>query len=188
MLTYADETARGFFKKQGFSENILLEKKYWKGYIKDYDSATLRCCRLFPQVNYNTVGTLVGQQREFVYKLLASKSHHSTVYHLPEDNLTDVLSIPGVREAGWTADSLTESSKQESSLKSRLSGLLSDIWNHQDSWPFREPVNEEEVPDYRQIIKQPMGRISIFVIMCRSLLHEKETEGQCLYGRENVFG
>ena len=47
MLTYADENAKGFFKKQGFSETILLEKKMWKGYIKDYDNATLRCCQLF---------------------------------------------------------------------------------------------------------------------------------------------
>ena len=46
MLTYADENAKGFFKKQGFSETILLEKKMWKGYIKDYDNATLRCCQL----------------------------------------------------------------------------------------------------------------------------------------------
>ena len=55
MLTYADENAKGFFKKQGFSETILIDRKMWRGYIKDYDSATLRCCRLFPQVNYSDI-------------------------------------------------------------------------------------------------------------------------------------
>jgi histone acetyltransferase len=27
------------------------------------------------------------------------------------------------------------------------------------SWPFIEPVNKEEVPDYYDIIKEPMGLI-----------------------------
>ena len=72
MLTYADENAKGFFKKQGFSETILIESKLWKGYIKDYDNATLRCCQLFPQVDYHDVRTMVGRQREAVYKIIAA--------------------------------------------------------------------------------------------------------------------
>lgn len=159
MLTYADENAKGFFKKQGFSETILLEKKYWKGYIKDYDSATLRCCQLFPQVNYNDVRTLVGRQREYVYKTVQSQSHHSTVYHLPPEGVTDVLSIPGVREAGWDEESLTEPSKHENGLKERLAKLLSEVWDHSDSWAFRQAVNENEVTDYSLYIKKPMGFI-----------------------------
>lgn len=111
MLTYADENAKGFFKKQGFSETILLEKKMWKGYIKDYDNATLRCCQLLPQVDYRDVRTLVGRQREAVYRLAASRSHHDVVYHLPPDPITDPLEIPGVREAGWDKESLTEQVK-----------------------------------------------------------------------------
>lgn len=157
MLTYADENAKGFFKKQGFSETILLEKKYWKGYIKDYDSATLRCCQLFPQVNYHDVQTLVGRQRECVYKTVASQSHHSTVYHLPPEGCEDVLSIPGVREAGWDEESLKEPTK-ENGLKERLAKLLSEVWDHSDSWAFRQPVNEDEVTDYRLYIKTPMGK------------------------------
>ena len=96
MLTYADENAKGFFKKQGFSETILIESKLWKGYIKDYDNATLRCCQLFPQVDYHDVRTMVGRQREAVYKIIAARSHHATVYHLPEGEITDPLAIPGV--------------------------------------------------------------------------------------------
>lgn len=157
MLTYADENARGFFKKQGFSETVLLEKKYWKGYIKDYDSASLRCCQLFPNVNYRDVESLVTKQREFVYNTIGSQCHHNQVYHLPPEGCTDILSIPGVREAGWDEQSIMEPSKQENGLKERLSKLLSEVWDHNDSWPFRKPVNEEEVIDYRKYIKKPMG-------------------------------
>lgn len=161
MLTYADENAKGFFKKQGFSETILLEKKFWKGYIKDYDSATLRCCQLFPNVDYNDVYTLVRRQRECVYNAVKIKAHSSTVYHLPPEGELDVLSIPGVREAGWDEQSIIEPSKQDNSLKERLHKLLTDVWNHADSWAFRKPVNEDEVKDYRQIIKNPMGILNI---------------------------
>jgi hypothetical protein len=36
-LTYADNMAIGYFKKQGFTAEISLEKSIWVGYIKDYE-------------------------------------------------------------------------------------------------------------------------------------------------------
>ena len=158
MLTYADENAKGFFKKQGFSETILLEKKMWKGYIKDYDNATLRCCQLLPQVDYRNVRLLVGRQREAVYRLAASRSHQDVVYHLPDETMTDPLDIPGVREAGWDKESLTEPTKPANGLQERLSRLLTEVWDHSDSWAFRQPVNTDEVTDYLSIVKTPMGK------------------------------
>lgn len=47
-LTYADEFAVGYFKKQGFSEKIAMDKKQYHGYIKDYEGATLMGCQLHP--------------------------------------------------------------------------------------------------------------------------------------------
>ena len=46
-LTFADEFAIGYFKKQGFSKDIKLAKSVYQGYIKDYEGATLmgkNCC------------------------------------------------------------------------------------------------------------------------------------------------
>lgn len=40
-LTYADNYAIGYFKKQGFTVDITLEKSKWMGYIKDYEGGTL---------------------------------------------------------------------------------------------------------------------------------------------------
>ena len=40
-LTFADEFAIGYFKKQGFSKEIKLAKSVYQGYIKDYEGATL---------------------------------------------------------------------------------------------------------------------------------------------------
>jgi hypothetical protein len=36
-LTYADNMAIGYFKKQGFTAEIGLDKSIWVGYIKDYE-------------------------------------------------------------------------------------------------------------------------------------------------------
>lgn len=40
-LTYADNYAIGYFKKQGFTKEITLEKSIWMGYIKDYEGERL---------------------------------------------------------------------------------------------------------------------------------------------------
>ncbi|KYN28417.1 Bromodomain adjacent to zinc finger domain protein 1A [Trachymyrmex cornetzi] len=39
---------------------------------------------------------------------------------------------------------------------SRLQELLAEIWHHRDSWPFLSPVRKDEVPDYHDIISNPM--------------------------------
>jgi len=40
-LTYADNTAIGFFRKQGFSDKITFDSRKWKRFIKFYTDSTL---------------------------------------------------------------------------------------------------------------------------------------------------
>lgn len=35
--------------------------------------------------------------------------------------------------------------------------FLQAVGDHPDAWPFKEPVNARDVPDYYEIIKDPMG-------------------------------
>lgn len=49
LLTYADEYAIGYFLKQSFTTNISLPIDCYKGYIKDYQGATLMGCELHPK-------------------------------------------------------------------------------------------------------------------------------------------
>ena len=37
--------------------------------------------------------------------------------------------------------------------------LLRDMQNHPQAWPFLTPVNAEDVPDYYEVIKEPMGML-----------------------------
>ncbi len=55
LLTYADNFAIGYFKKQGFSKEIRMPPERWKGFIKDYDGGTLMECFIHPKIDFNTV-------------------------------------------------------------------------------------------------------------------------------------
>jgi len=39
----------------------------------------------------------------------------------------------------------------------RMTRALRALQAHQQSWPFRTPVNKADVPDYYEFIKNPMG-------------------------------
>jgi len=43
-----------------------------------------------------------------------------------------------------------------------MASITAELKKHAKSWPFRIPVNAEEVPDYYKIIKAPMGNFLIF--------------------------
>lgn len=62
-LTYADNFAVGYFKKQGFTREIELDRKLWAGYIKDYDGGTMMYCKLTPKIQYMEAPQLVHKQR-----------------------------------------------------------------------------------------------------------------------------
>ncbi len=62
-LTYADNYAIGYFKKQGFYKQISLDRSVWAGYIKDYDGGTLMQCTMVPHVNYLNVYQILHHQK-----------------------------------------------------------------------------------------------------------------------------
>ena len=81
-------------------------------------------------------------------------------------------SIPGVAEAGWPAAraALAAASPPHSLLVGRTwrpasepgaldafaHSLLCELAAHEDAWPFLEPVDARDVPDYHQVVKDPM--------------------------------
>ena len=76
-LTYADNYAVGYFKKQGFTKEITLPRSVWAGYIKDYEGGTIMECVLLPKVNYLEIRDMIAKQREAVLAKIrvVSKSH-----------------------------------------------------------------------------------------------------------------
>jgi histone acetyltransferase len=166
-LTYADNYAIGYFKKQGFSKFVTMERDRWLGFIKDYDGGTLMECKINQQVDYLNLPSIIAEQRECVFEKIKeiSQSHvvHEGLSHFSDNNRTpmDPRDIPGVLEAGWRPQRSarahdTQIAVHSSDLQAQLGFVLKSVRAMKDSWPFAEPVDAKQVTDYYNVIRYPM--------------------------------
>ncbi|KAN0064561.1 histone acetyltransferase [Thecaphora frezii] len=79
-LTYADNYAIGYFKKQGFTKEITLDRAVWVGYIKDYEGGTLMQCTMVPRVAYLEVQDMLARQKEMILEKIRSISRSHVVH------------------------------------------------------------------------------------------------------------
>ncbi|KAF9820264.1 hypothetical protein IEO21_01478 [Rhodonia placenta] len=165
-LTYADNYAVGYFRKQGFSKEITLDRSVWAGYIKDYEGGTIMQCTMLPNVDYLRTREIVAQQREAILSKIREMSRSHIVYEglpqfqegAPGGVTVDPKDVPGLRESGWTPSMATSAPRLtgKGAEHALMTKLLSDLQGHTLAWPFQQPVNAEEVADYYEVIKQPM--------------------------------
>ncbi|XP_014664151.1 PREDICTED: histone acetyltransferase KAT2A-like isoform X2 [Priapulus caudatus] len=162
-LTYADEFAIGYFKKQGFSKDIKLPRAAYIGYIKDYEGATLMGCELNPRIVYTQFSNVICRQREIIKKLIEQKQGTiRKVYpglQCFQDGVREipVESIPGIRDAGWRPEDEPERECPDpDALYSTLKIIHNHVKQHGSAWPFQRPVDPSEAPDYYDIIPYPM--------------------------------
>mmetsp|Transcript_11983 Transcript_11983/g.21087 ORF Transcript_11983/g.21087 Transcript_11983/m.21087 type:complete len:558 (+) Transcript_11983:66-1739(+) len=181
-ITYADNYAIGYFKKQGFTKSIAMPKGRYQGLIKDYDGGTMMECYVHPSIDFTRIPEMLAAQREFILGRIRLKAQSTKVYDpLPKNwspNLEGVsraneaaaraLAIPGMVEAGWTMADLLAATGQgkdldraKNALKSELLGIVRKVEEQQFSWPFREPVDTNEVKDYLEVIKEPIDLSTI---------------------------
>jgi len=170
-LTFADEFAIGYFKKQGFSKDIKLAKSVYQGYIKDYEGATLMGCELNPKIVYTEFSAVVRKQKEILKKLIERKQAQIRKVHPGLTCFRDgvreipVESIPGILEAGWVPPDRNNGRSTRSNddgkhdveaLYNSIKTILTATKNHQSAWPFQTPVDRKMVADYYDHIKYPM--------------------------------
>uniref|UniRef100_A0A4W3HBH0 Histone acetyltransferase n=1 Tax=Callorhinchus milii TaxID=7868 RepID=A0A4W3HBH0_CALMI len=129
-LTYADEYAIGYFKKQGFSKDIKVPKSRYVGYIKDYEGATLMECELNPRIPYTELSHIIKKQKEIIKKLIERKQAEirkvypgltcfkEGVRQIP------IESIPGIRKCTVVAK---KELKDPDHLHNALKNLLAQI-------------------------------------------------------------
>ena len=65
-----------------------------------------------------------------------------------------IASIPGISEARWVNENTDEDDVEM--LQIYLRELLRAVKSHADAWPFLEPVDGKEVPDYYDVITNPV--------------------------------
>ena len=155
-----------------------MPKGRYQGLIKDYDGGTIMECYVHPSIDFTRVPEMISAQRQFILHRISvlSKSDKVVYPPLPPNFAPDLervprvneaaahaLAIPGVAEAGWTmADLISstggakDSDRQKNQLKTELLALVGKVQEQQFSWPFREPVDTNEVTDYLDVVKEPI--------------------------------
>ncbi|KAA1110639.1 histone acetyltransferase [Puccinia graminis f. sp. tritici] len=163
-LTYADNYAIGYFKKQGFSKDVSLDKSVWMGYIKDYEGATVMHCAMLPRIKYLEASLILEKQKQAIMSKikLISQSHvvHKGLEVFKQQPLlqpVNPVDVPGLKEIGWNPelDQLTRK-PQRLACHNIIHHLLTSLQSHPSAWPFTKPINKDEVTDYYSVIKQPM--------------------------------
>lgn len=166
-LTYADNYAIGYFKKQGFTKEITLDKPKWMGYIKDYEGGTIMQCSMLPKIRYLESGRLLLKQKAAVHAKIRAVSRSYEVHQPPTQwrklkpgqtlHEIDPLTIDAIKATGWSLDmdALARQPRRNPS-HSLLMQLLSALQTSSSAWPFLVPVNGDEVHDYYDVIKEPM--------------------------------
>lgn len=162
-LTYADNFAVGYFKKQGFSHEISLDRDKWGGVIKDYDGGTMMHCHFSERIDYMEAPLIVRKQRFALLEKLKGICHQHVIYKGLQDfksgssrialeNLQPLLSC------GWNPDPYRRlvSPEVQRKIYEVNKTMLVTFQQDKDSWPFLVPVDKNEVRDYYDVIKNPV--------------------------------
>jgi len=59
----------------------------------------------------------------------------------------------------------------KSTVKAHMEKLLADLIAEPRAWAFQHPVDPIDVPDYFDVVKQPMGTCSIHLSCIHTHLH-----------------
>ena len=143
-------------------------------------------CYVHPSIDYFRVPEMIKAQQEFIMSRIREVSKSDKVIYPPlpkgwEPNMKGTgfssrgneaairaMAVPGVAEAGWSISDLLASTsaakdtdRQRNHLKSELLSILRKIEDQQFSWPFRQPVDTNEVTDYLTIVKEPIDLMTI---------------------------
>jgi len=102
------------------------------------------------------------KQKEVVHAKIRSVSKSHVIHDPPTEWKNGVckinpLDIPAIKASGWSPDmdELARAPKHGPNYN-QLLHLLNDLQNNTNAWPFQQPVNKDEVPDYYEVIKEPM--------------------------------
>ncbi|KAL7078147.1 hypothetical protein ACQ4LE_002328 [Meloidogyne hapla] len=170
LLTYADEFAIGYFIKQDFITEFALPVSRYKGYIKDYQGATLMYCQLHPKLIYIKSKQIYYNMRK-IYILALKEAFPNFGLQIEglkllfEKNDGQPLCLEQIKgnETLSNIEDLKKVEKEQSkyqqtgeTLQKHFRLILQKLKDDKNSWPFRECVDSDSVPDYHNIINFPI--------------------------------
>ena len=168
MLTYADNHAVGYFRKQGFKKNVTMKRERWQGFLKDYEGATLMECLVDPSIDYLSTRQVAEQQRLAVVKRLVELSSASKSEGGGESSDAAMAAAAAAKGRGDSAHrELLRTGWRTPRVEIRVNGSVVDVQqylselvqavtSHADAWPFQNAVSIADAPDYYTVIKTPV--------------------------------
>jgi histone acetyltransferase len=140
ILTYADETALGFFETQGFSRTVQLDPAVWHSHISHYAGAVLVHCVISDAIDYDhlddwrkSLGDFLTSQGQIPERL--------PLRHFPQDS---VLGIPIGPEPHVP-------------LTDIIHAILFKVERSRGFRMFSHLCSKTAFPDYYEMIKHPMS-------------------------------
>lgn len=169
LLAYADNSAIRWFRKQGFTDEITLPEAVWWGVIKDYQDSTFMMCTMLEGIRYLEVPRMLHMQKLAVLAKIEATNHRSALIHQPPKQWAsgtgpmkafeaiDPMSIPAIAASGWSPF-MDEQSRipRHPPQYTQMKTFLTKLQSNKHAAPFLRPVDKALVPDYYDVIKDPM--------------------------------
>ena len=126
-ITYADNYAIGYFKKQGFTKQITMPKGRYYGLIKDYDGGTPMECYVHASIDYFRVPELIQEQRNFLLRRLANQPARSITTVYPPLTSEFIYHANHPHNTTTTTTTTTANSNNNNDYPANQSSLTNDI-------------------------------------------------------------
>ena len=179
-LTYADNNAIGYFKKQGFHKNLKMPKEQYREYIKDYDGGTLMEAEIDQKIDYSNLSDILKQQKDcivrYCQKFLNVKRKHTYQefeLELEKKGLNMNLFEKTDKEKNEKNE---KDDKKDIEITKELFDCIPGI--KESGWTFEEYKNQCE--------KEKQGENVNFLTQCRNIINKLKNQEKSREFREPV--
>ena len=179
-LTYADNNAIGYFKKQGFHKNLKMPKEQYREYIKDYDGGTLMEAEIDQKIDYSNLSDILKQQKDcivrYCQKFLNVKRKH-TYQEFELELEKKGLNINLIETTDKEKNEKNEKDdKKDIEITKELFDCIPGI--KESGWTFEEYKNQCE--------KEKQGENVNFLTQCRNIINKLNNQEKSREFREPV--
>ena len=179
-LTYADNNAIGYFKKQGFHKNLKMPKEQYREYIKDYDGGTLMEAEIDQKIDYSNLSDILKQQKDCIVRYCQKFLNVKRKHTYQEFELE--LEKKGLNMNLFETTDKEKNEKNEIDDKKDIE-ITKELFDcipgiKESGWTFEEYKNQCE--------KEKQGENVNFLTQCRNIINKLKNQEKSREFREPV--